>query len=324
MPTLRDVAARAGVSPSAVSRSFTQGASVSPAMRARVMDAADALGYRPSTAASMLSTGRSKLIGLVATNFRNPVLLDVFDQFTTALQDRGLRPLLVNLSDDADPAEAIAMLRGYLVDGVIIASSTVSPDFAEAFARAGIPTVHSLGPVQGSRVHTVGIDNVAAGRLAGRALVERGYAPGVLAGPKSATSSRDRVDGFLQACPNGAVHYAESYSFDAGRAAMARVLDQAEGWFCGDDLLSMGALSALRDAGRAVPEQAGVIGFNDMEMAGWNGIDLTTIRMPVGDIIAGAVELVTAMTEDPARPPEARLYPLELIERGTLRAAPKS
>ena len=321
MPTLRDVAARAGVSTSAVSRTFTPGASVSDAMRARVMEAADALGYRPSTIASMLSTGRSKLIGLVATNFRNPVLLDAFDHFTRGLQARGLRPLLVNLPDDADPAEAIAMLRGYLVDGVIVASSTVPPAFPAAFAAAGIPTVHSFGPVRGSRVHTVGVDDEEAGRIAARALLTRGYRPGVLAGPEGASSSRGRVRGFREICPDGAVHYADAYSFEAGRAAMVQAIGQADGWFCGDDLLSMGALSTLRDAGSSVPGDVGVVGFNDMGMAGWPGIDLTTIRMPVGDIIAGAIELVTALLEDADSALQARLYPLELIERGTLRPA---
>ena len=315
--TLRDVADRAGVSRSAVSRTFTQGASVSASMRARVMDAAEALGYRPSAIAASLSTGRSKLIGLVATNFNNPVLLEVFERYTRALQERGLRPLLVNLRDDADPAEAIAMLQGYLVDGVIIASSTVSPDFAAAFGAAGIPTVHSFGPTgDAPRVHVVGIDNVEAGRIAGRAVRASGQAPGMLAGPRGASSTRDRVAGFLEICPGAPVIYADAYAFEAGRAAMAANVEAATAWFCGDDMLAMGALSALRDAGRRVPDDAGVVGFNDMDIAGWEGIDLTTVRMPVGDIIAGAVELVTAPAE---RPPEVRLHRLQLVERGTLR-----
>ena len=323
MPTtLRDVALAAGVSRSAVSRTFTPGASVSPSMRARVMAAAEALGYRPSAIAASLTTGRTKLIGLVATNFANPVLLEVFDGFTRALQSRGLRPLLVNLRDDADPADAVAMLRAYLVDGVIVASSTVPRAFATAFAEAGLPTVHSFGPVTGTPdVHTVGIDNVEAGRIAARTLRARGYAPGMLAGPPGATSTRDRVRGFREVCPDGALHYADAYGFEAGRTAMAAIHGRAEGWFCGDDLLSIGALTALREAGRRVPDDAGVIGFNDMAMARWAGIDLTTIRMPVADIISGAVELVTATAEAPDRAPEARLYPLRLVERGTLRPA---
>jgi len=98
--TLKDVAKRAGVSRSAVSRTFTNGASVSDSMRAKVEMAAADLGYTPNALASSLTTGRTRLIGLVSNNFHNPFFLEVFDLFTRGLQDRGLRPLLVNLSDE--------------------------------------------------------------------------------------------------------------------------------------------------------------------------------------------------------------------------------
>ncbi len=113
--TLKDVALRAGVSRSAVSRTFTEGASVSPKTRAKVEHAARELGYHPNALASSLTTGRTKLIGLVSNNFHNPVFLQVFDLFTRALQDRGLRPLLVNLSDETTPENSVRMLRQYSV-----------------------------------------------------------------------------------------------------------------------------------------------------------------------------------------------------------------
>ncbi|MEM8658412.1 MAG: LacI family DNA-binding transcriptional regulator, partial [Pseudomonadota bacterium] len=122
--TLKDVAERAGVSRSAVSRTFTEGASVSRKTRDKVLAAAKDLNYSPNFLARGLSTRRTKLIGLVSNNFHNPVFLEVFDLFTRSLQDRGLRPLLVNLSDETDPEHSIQMLRQYSVDGVIVASST--------------------------------------------------------------------------------------------------------------------------------------------------------------------------------------------------------
>jgi DNA-binding LacI/PurR family transcriptional regulator len=92
-----------------------------------------------------------------------------------------------------------------------------------------------------------------------------------------------------------------------------------EAYFCGDDVLSIGALSAIADAGLSVPEDIGIIGLNDMEMAGWENINLTTIRQPVKQIIRSSIELVVAMLDEPDRYPEARLFPSEVIERGTLR-----
>ena len=124
-PTLKDVAVLAGVSRSAVSRTFTQGASVSVKMRRKVEQAAEQLGYSPNALASSLTTGRTKLIGLVSNNFHNPVFLEVFDLFTKTLQERDLRPLIVNLSDETEPAASVKMLKQYSVDAVVVASSTL-------------------------------------------------------------------------------------------------------------------------------------------------------------------------------------------------------
>ncbi len=328
--TLRDVALRAGVSRSAVSRTFTEGASVSAKTRAKVEKAAAELRYSPNAIASSLTTGRTKLIGLVSNNFHNPLFLEVFDLFTRGLQDRGLRPLLVNLSDETDPANSVRMLRQYSVDGVIVASSTLPPSFAEAFRDAGVPVVHSFGRYTTSpHVHVVGIDNIACGRMAAEALIARGHrSVAFLGGPEKATSTQDRAGGFLDALSRHpeievSISYASAYSFDAGRAEMQRLLQStpAEAYFCGDDVLSIGALSAIRDAGLRVPDDIGIIGLNDMEMSRWENINLTTIRQPVAQIIGASIDLVVETIQHPDRHPETRLFPCRVIERGTLRPA---
>ena len=328
--TLKDVAERAGVSRSAVSRTFTDGASVSGKMRRKVEKAAEELGYSPNFLARSLNTGRTKLIGLVSNNFHNPIFLEVFDQFTRKLQDSGLRPLLVNLSDEIDAENSVQMLRQYSVDGVVVASSTLPPEFSKAFRDAGVPVVNSFGRYSTSpQVHVVGIDNAECGRLAARTLVERGYkSVAFLGGPESATSTQDRFAGFrevLNAHPaiRFTYSFASDYSFPAGREEMQRLLaagDPAEAYFCGDDVLSIGVLSAIRDTGLRVPDDIGVVGLNDMEMAGWENINLTTIHQPVQQIIKSSVELMVAMLDEPDRYPEARLFPCTLVERGTLRA----
>ncbi len=327
--TLKDVAKRAGVSRSAVSRTFTEGASVSDKTRAKVQKAADELGYSPNALASSLTTGRTKLIGLVSNNFHNPLFLEVFDLFTRGLQDRGLRPLLVNLSDETDPENSVRMLRQYSVDGVIVASSTLPPSFAKAFKDADMPVVHSFGRWSSApEVHVVGIDNVECGRMAARALLARGYRNvAFLGGPESATSTQDRHAGFmgeLSPHPNVTIttSFAAAYSFDAGRAEMQRLLSEdaaAEAYFCGDDVLSIGALSAIREAGLSVPGDIGLIGLNDMEMASWQNIGLTTIRQPIPEIINSSIELAIATVNHPDRHTEARLFPCQIIERATLR-----
>lgn len=326
--TLREVALRAGVSRSAVSRAFTPGASVSLKTRTAIERAANELGYSPSVLASALSTGRTKLIGLVSNNFHNPIFLEVFDQFTRGLQERGLRPLLVNLSGEMDQAEAVQMLRRYSVDGVVLASSTLSPEFANSFRTAGLPVVHSFGRWSAEpTVNIVGIDNAACGRLAAQTLVQRGYRRvAFLGGPASATSTQDRLAGFAKEAEAAGLSFttsfATTYSFDAGRTEMQRLLSEAppaEAYFCGDDVLSIGALSALADAGLQVPKDVGVLGLNDMEMARWASINLTTIRQPIAEIVAASIELVVEALQDDKRSPQARLFECNVVERGTLR-----
>ncbi len=326
--TLKEVAEQAGVSRSAVSRTFTPGASVSEKMRRKVEKAAYDLGYHPNALASSLTTGRTKLIGLVSNNFHNPIFLEVFDLFTRGLQDRGLRPLLVNLSEETDPQNSIRMLRQYSVDGVVVASSTLPPSFALAFRDAGVQVVHSFGRHSRSpKIHIVGIDNVECGRMAARALVARGYENvGFMGGPKDATSTQDRFKGFKSELgKHTGIQLSHSsagaYTFEAGRSEMQRLLSTcpAQAYFCADDVLSIGALSAIEDSGLSVPDDIGLVGLNDMEMAGWANIDLTTIRQPIEEIVAASIELMVAMLEDPERPPEARIFPCELVERSTLK-----
>jgi DNA-binding LacI/PurR family transcriptional regulator len=326
--TLKDVANKAGVSTSAVSRTFTDGASVSEKMRRKVQKAADELGYSPNFLARSLTTRRTKLIGLVSNNFHNPIFLEVFDLFTRNLQDRGLRPLLVNLSNETDPENSVRMLQQYSVDGVIVASSTLPPAFSKAFADNQMPVVNTFGRhASNPAVHVVGIDNIEAGRMAARELVARSYGSvAFLGGPEAATSTQDRLQGFLEglaAQPGIKVShsFAAAYSFKAGRAEMLRLSEGplAEAYFCGDDVLSIGALSALKDRGKQVPDDIGIIGFNDMEMSGWENIALTTIAQPIKQIISASVELMAAMLDDPHIHPQARLFPCHVVERGTLR-----
>ncbi|MFV2035429.1 MAG: substrate-binding domain-containing protein, partial [Halocynthiibacter sp.] len=269
-----------------------------------------------------------KLIGLVSDNFHNPVFLEIFDLFTRGLQDHGLRPLLVNLSGETDPKNSVRLLRQYSVDGVIVASSTLPTDFAKSFKDAGVPVVHSFGRFSSSpAVHVVGIDNVECGRMAALELAARGYRTvGFLGGPETATSTCDRLTGFTEemrkypeiCCTHS---FARAYSFDAGRDEMIRLLQGSpqEAYFCGDDVLSIGALSAVASAGLCVPEDIGIIGLNDMEMAGWENINLTTIQQPIDHIVRSSIELMEAILEDPQRIPEARLFSCNVVERGTLK-----
>ena len=326
--TAQQVADSAGVSISAVSRVFTPGASASASTRDKVMKAADALGYQPNVMARSLMTGRTELIGLVSNNFDNPAFMEIFDLFTRSLQDHGLRPLLANLSGSSDPENAVAMLRQYNVDAVIVASSTVSQAFIDGCLAAEIPLVHAFGKPSGnSAIHVVGADNVQGGKLAAETLLHLGYEKlAFLGGPRTASSTVDRLKGFkaglkTKAKTPVAEVFTSTYSHEQGRQVMLQLLagSNIEAVFCGDDILAIGALDACKEAGKCVPNDIGVLGFNDIAMASWAAYDLSTIRQPIADIIITAVEQAIRLVEDPELSPELRRFACEPVVRGTLR-----
>lgn len=326
---MKEVAKLAGVSTSAVSRSFTTGASISPQTRHKVLAASRVLSYRPNALARSLMTKRTELIGLVANNFDNPVFMEIFDLFTRRLQLRGRRPLLANLSESDATGSALDMLLQYSVDGVIVASSTLPQQFVIACAEAHLPVVHVFGRSSGSKfpVHVVAPDNVQGGNLAGDTLLERGYRRiAFLGGPHTATSTEDRLSGLTESLTRSGlkprvVVFAHAYTHDAGVTTMRQLLRSGgvDAVFCGDDNLAMGAIDACREAGLDVPRDIGVIGFNDMTIAAWPAYNLTTIRQPTAEIITAAVELILATVERPVRRPMVRLFDCRAVIRGTLR-----
>ncbi len=326
--TAREVADRAGVSISAVSRAFTNGASVAPATRSKILKAAQALGYQPNVMARSLMTGRTELVGLVSNNFDNPAFMEIFDLFTRGLQDHGLRPLLANLSGNSDPQKAIAMLRQYNVDGVIVASSTVSPQFIKGCHAAHIPLVHAFGKATDQLpTHIVGADNIQGGKLAAQIMLEHGYRHlAFLGGPRSASSTADRLRGLRSRLKGSGLApvtqvFAPRYSHEDGRVLMRQLLadNNIDAVFCGDDILAMGALDACKEAGRSVPDHIGILGFNDIAMASWAAYDLSTIRQPIAEIIVAAVELSIKLVANQHIPVEAKFFACSPVLRHTLR-----
>jgi DNA-binding LacI/PurR family transcriptional regulator len=324
--TARDVAEAAGVSMSAVSRTFTAGASVSAKTRQRVTEAADRLGYRPNHLARSLMTGRTKLIGLVSNHFGNPTFMEVFDLFTRELQARGLRPLLANLGEDDDGQAAIDMVRQYNVDAVLIATSAPPTGFAASCRRAGLPVMHVFGrPGRSSPVPVVTVDNVAGGRLVAEAMRGRGLRRLVfLGGSAHDASTIDRATGFAAVAGRSLKHtvYAGNYTHEHGRQAMHALLarDAAiDGVFCADDVLALGAIDACHERGLGVPDDVSVVGFDDMPLAAWASYALTTVRQPIRPMVLHAIERIVAWMDDADAVPRSKLFPCELVLRRSLR-----
>lgn len=327
--TLKDVAEAAGLSTSAVSRSFTPGAPVSDATRTRVLDLARRMGYRPNRLASGLASGRTRLVGLITDDLTDAGLMPVLDLFTQQLQSLGLRPILMNLHGTSDPDAALHMVQEYNVDVAVLLSSSLPLPFVRAFGNAGIPVVHAFARASDQpELSQAGIKDSATGRLAARILHERGYQKlGFIGGDTTTIPWRDRFAGFRNqgekwGHPVACVEVARPSYDAAALAVLTLVRDQGcDGIFCGNGALGVGAVATLRAQGYDVPSGIGVLALGDTEAAALAGIELTTLRQPIDEIITATVEMVEAMLSMPDMPPRSEVFQTELIERSTLRAA---
>lgn len=169
-----DVAKLAGVSQSAVSRAFTPGTSISRQARAKVLEAAQALNYVPNSFARSLITRRSNIIAMVVGDLKNPFYVQVLDETSKALQQRGVQVLVFRVANGSEVDAALLSVLQYQVDGMVITSAQVSSKMAELCAERGIAVVSFNRYVAGLQVNSVCCNNIHGARLAARALTDAG------------------------------------------------------------------------------------------------------------------------------------------------------
>ncbi len=327
--TQKEVAEKAGVSLSAVSRAFTDGASVSPKTKDKIEKAAKALGYKPNILAQSLMTNRTKLIGIVSSNFENPAFIEVFDLITRELHARGYRCLLENLTEKCEPEAILDRLLQYRVDGVLFISSVLPTIFAEVCAKAKLPATIMFGRANTSgEINIVTADNSGGGKLGAELLLQKGYQRiAFLGGPEDATTTIDRKQSVIDTLKeNGhelvTIEHCSSYSYEAGRQKSYELLTKnpdIDAIFCGDDILAIATLDTARELGKQCPEDIGILGFNDILMASWGAYNLSTVQQPIQQMVLAAVDIIIARIENPDLGTETRLLPCKLVERGTLK-----
>lgn len=326
-----DVARLAGVSQAAVSRTFTPGASVSERTRARVLAAAEQLGYQPNVIARSLIRRSTNMIGLVVMRFTNPFYARMIRDFTRALQDLGYWTLLLNIAEAEEVELTLPTALQYQVDGLIITSATLSSTLARACARSGTPVVLFNRYASSDDVHVVRCDNVLGGRLVADALLDAGHRRlAFIAGEEGSSTNRDRERGFVERLQERgqALAYRESagdYTYESGHTVAQRLLqgeDPPDGIFCASDLIAMGALDVARCELRCrVPEDVSIIGFDDIPMAGWPGYHLTTVRQPVEEMVQATIQVLIDAIESPSPEPVIQVIAPTLVLRNSARVA---
>jgi DNA-binding LacI/PurR family transcriptional regulator len=198
--TSSEVARRAGVSQSAVSRTFTPGASISPKTREKVMAAAQELGYRPNAIARSLITNRSRIIAVVMAYLENLFYPDVLEELGRLLVKENYRLLLFTGHMDRDSDPVFDQLMQYRVDGIVLASTTLSSHLSEECATAGIPVVLFNRTTERDAVSSVTTRNREGGRRIGEFLIAGGHKRfAYISGVESSSTNRDRFAGYVEA-----------------------------------------------------------------------------------------------------------------------------
>ena len=304
-PTIRDVAEVAGVSHGTVSRVIKGGRWVSEEARAAVDEAIRTTGYTVSHAARALATGRASSVAFLLTEpqhllFADPTFALLLRGATEALAQRDMTLVLLIAEHPSQYANIERYVRAGHVDGVLLISSHESNPLLAALTEAGVPTVCTGVPL-GDRAHvpTVSVDEEGSAREMTRHLLAGGYERiAVITGPDDTPGGRYRLVGFREEMGDRFdpdLVEQDVYSSDAGAAAMTRLLERApdiDAVFAASDVMAVGAIAALRKAGRRVPEDVAVAGFDDSGLAASTDPPLTTMRQPWSEISHRMVEVL--------------------------------
>ena len=334
--TAADVAKRAGVSRSAVSRAFTPGASVSHEMRQRILRAAEHLGYRVNRIAQSLNKARSNVIGLVGTDLQQPFHAELLASLSAALLADGFQCMLLNAANaERDMSTLIARVLEYRVSAIVVMTGTPPARIVEECLNNGVSVILVNKLLPKLAVDTVVADHATGGRVAAEQLLAAGCKRLAVVSSAARTASLvGRIEGFrARAIEAGArlriwqERAATDYRTgrEAGLALLAH--DKLDGVFCVTDLLALGFLDAARyERDRSVPDDLSVIGFDNIPQAAWSAYRLTTFNQPVADLASAVVNAIHRRTEHPRATHRLATVPVRLVVRSTVRglAAPKA
>jgi DNA-binding LacI/PurR family transcriptional regulator len=332
-PTIRDVAARAGVSHQTVSRVINRRDEVTPETRERVLAAIRELQYVPSPLARGLMGSRTHSLGMVTADVTDYFFAQAIAGAELETRRRGYYLIVASVEEEAKDDE-LAYLRLMLerrVEGLIVARPQL-PLTLEQLPPAveRVPLV-SIGSSEIPGFMAVDVDNRGGGFDATSLLVRNGHRTiATISGPPEWPSARERLDGYRRALRDAGLPYDETlveaasgWSLESGQQAVARLLArQAEftAAFAHSDLLALGAIRELRSHGLAVPDDVSVVGYDDIPVASFVEPALTTVRQPMREVGALAAKLVLdRITGDGGAPVDGRIHlPTTLVERGSV------
>lgn len=325
VPTIRDVAERAGVSAATVSRVLNKSASVVEAKRVRVEEAAEALGYHPNPNALQLLGQRTGGIGVllpyIAGDFFSSFLLPI-DRHTS---DTGEFLMVTSSHHSAEEFKTVFRALDRRVDGLIVMSTDVPAQRVLEWLRPSVPLVFvntDIGGVE-EEAESINFDNRGGAALVAEHFIAQGHRRlAFLAGPPESHDGIERRAGFARVLASHGLEIAleipGDYTYEAGEAAAAAFLEASPrptAIFAANDLSACGLLSALSEAGVDVPGEVALAGFDDVPLSRLTRPTLTTIRVPLAEIGRRAIERLTERIEGAPLVPGETVLPTSLVVR---------
>jgi DNA-binding LacI/PurR family transcriptional regulator len=330
--TLDEVARVAGVSRATVSRVVNGSPKVSADVRRTVEKAIDRLGYVPNRAARSLVTRRSDSIALVITEptnrlFSEPFFPALVRGVSAALAARDLQLVLLMPDDDVDEERSMRYLTAGHVDGAILVSLHGNDPLPGRLAARHIPLVVVGRPPRGVDVDHVDADNRDGGRRATAHLIEGGRRRiATITGPRDMVAGIDRLAGYRDALVDAGLEVDDGliatgdFTQAGGEAAMTRLLrdrPELDAVFCASDLMAAAALGVLQAAGRRVPEDVAIVGYDDSPIATTTRPQLSSVRQPIEEMGRELVHLLVGGLEHNNRVPRHIVLATELIARAS-------
>ncbi|MFC9133306.1 LacI family DNA-binding transcriptional regulator [Streptomyces sp. NPDC057099] len=317
-PTLEEVAARAGVGRGTVSRVINGSPRVSDATRAAVEAAVAELGYVPNTAARALAANRTDAIALVVPEpetrfFAEPYFSDMLKGVGAALSDTEMQLLLIFAGSDRERRRLAQYLAAHRVDGVLLVSVHADDPLPDLLAQLEIPAVISGPRSSAETLPSVDSDNYGGGRQAVEHLLSGGRRRiAHITGRLDVYGAQRRIEGYRDALSDAgheadeALIEAGDFTEEGGRRAMAALLERRptlDAVFAASDVTAAGARQALREAGRRIPDDVALVGYDDSAIARHMDPPLTSVRQPIEEMGHGMIDLL--LTEIADRRPSA-------------------
>jgi LacI family transcriptional regulator len=327
MATIRDVAQLAGVGVATASRVTSGTGSFSAAAAERVRAAAAELGFRPSNVARALSLQSTGTIGVYVPDFRGPFYGPMLDAIDTELRHHGRHMVAVNGVGDGDARQQALSSAEFLIDrecdGIIIASNDLRDSDYQSI-RKRIPHVAVVNrEVKGMKSHGFGVNHLQGGALAARALLDHGHRRlAVISGSQHAQDNRLRMEGFFNTVraagidPDTVPVVHADFTAPGGWAATEELLARKvkfTGLFCANDQMAMAAISRLDTAGKSVPEDVSVVGYDNTDLGAYLRPRLTTVDTRIDEMGLNACRLLVNLCYGKDLPIERVFEPLFVL-----------